>query len=80
MVGSEIMNQIKERSLSLIIVALGFAAGAVWKDAIVKWLEGLSAGEDATAVDLTIGAIVVTAVVVIVIIVLTKIFKIEEKK
>jgi len=77
--GKDLMNQVKEKSLSLIIVALGFAAGAVWKDAIVAWLRPLMEnGEDAGI--LTMGALIVTVVVIVIIIVLTKLFKIEEKK
>ena len=79
MVGVELMKQIKERSLSLIIVAFGFAAGGVWKDAILEWLRPvMESGEG--AVPLTITAIVTTVVVVLAIIALTKLFNIEEKK
>jgi hypothetical protein len=76
--GSGLMNQVKERSLSLVIVALGFAAGGVWKDAIVKWLEPVMK-EGGGAMELTITAIITTVVVVLVIVALTKLFKIEEK-
>lgn len=74
-----IMDQIKEKSLSFVIIALGFAAGAVWKDAILAWLKPLMpAGEDAGV--LTIGAMVVTVVVVLIIIALTKLFGVQEEK
>ncbi len=73
-----LVNQIKERSLSLIIVALGFAAGGVWKDAILEWLKPvMESGDGAPA--LTMAAIITTVVVVVVIIALTKVFSIEEK-
>mgnify|MGYP006300523225 CR=1 FL=1 len=77
-----LMKQVKAKSLELMIVALGFVAGGVWKDAIVKWLAGLSPQEGATAMDLTIAALIVTGVVVILIVALTRVLgeKEEEKK
>jgi hypothetical protein len=77
MVVKNVMKQIKGKSLELMVVALGFAAGGIWKDAIVEWLKPLmERGEG--AVPLTITAIIVTAVVVVVIIALTKVLGEEE--
>jgi hypothetical protein len=75
-----VMKQAKAKSLELMIVAFGFVAGGVWKDAIVRWLAGLSPGEEATAMELTVSAVIVTAVVVLLIIALTKVLGEKEEK
>ena len=80
MVVVDVMKQAKAKSLELMIVAFGFVAGGVWKDAIVKWLSGLTPGADATAMDLTIAALIVTLVVVILMIILTKVLGEKEEK
>lgn len=79
---TKVVNQVRAKSLELMIVAFGFVAGGVWRDAIVKWMDGFSPVEGATAIDLTIAAVIVTFVVVVMIILLTKVLgeKEEEKK
>jgi len=80
MVVTSVMKQAKAKSLELMIVAFGFVAGGVWKDAIVKWLAGLSPSAEASAVDLTISAVIITIVVVVLMIILTKILGEKESK
>jgi len=75
---TKVMKQIKARSLELMIVALGFAAGGIWKDAIAKWLEPITANKGEGAMELTFTALIVTVVVVLVIIALTKVLGEEE--
>ena len=73
-----IISEIKKQTLTLMIVALGFVAGLIWKDAITAWLEPLYR-DAAGPMPLTIAALVVTVVVVIITIVLTKILGTPEK-
>lgn len=80
MVITTIMKQAKAKSLELMIVAFGFVAGGVWKDAIVKWLAGVTPGAEASAMDLTISAVIITVVVVVLMIALTKILGEKEEK
>jgi hypothetical protein len=79
MVVTSVMKQAKAKSLELMIVAFGFVAGGVWKDAIIKWLEPLMT-EDGGAMALTITALIVTLVVVVLIMVLTKVLGEKEEK
>lgn len=80
MVVKDVMKEARAKSLELMIVAFGFVAGGVWKDAIVKWLAGLTPSAEATAMDLTIAAVIVTVVVVVLMIVLTRLLGDKEVK
>ena len=76
---TNVVNQVRKKSLELMVVALGFAAGGIWKDAILEWLKPMmESGEG--AVPLTLAAIVTTVVVVLVIIALTKTLGEKEEK
>jgi|GEM_PF-2677864 len=75
---AKVIKQIKGKSLELMIVALGFAAGGIWKDAISKWLEPITANKGEGGIELTFTALIVTIVVVLVIIALTKVLGEDE--
>lgn len=79
MVVTSVMNQVKAKSLELMIIAFGFVAGGVWKDAIIKWMEPLMT-DGGGAMTLTITALIVTLVVVVMMILLTKVLGEKEEK
>ena len=73
----KLIEEIKKQTLTLMVVAFGFVAALVWKDAISAWLKPLYENADG-ALGLTIAAFVVTTIVVIVTIILAKLL--GEKK
>ena len=76
---TNMMKQIKAKSLELMVIALGFVAGGVWNEAIIGWFKPLiDKGEG--ALPLTITAIIVTIVAVIMIVALTKLLGEKEEK
>ncbi len=68
----EFVSQVREKTLTLVIVAFGLVAANMWTEAIKAWLKPFLSASDGGALSLTAVAVVITGLAVLATILLSR--------